>query len=1843
MAAKRAKFTGKKGRRQRKLRHGPIEALESRVLLSGSIALSTSTWTPIGPAASAGGNVAGHGPVSGRVTGIAADPTNANVVYLASAGGGVWKTLDGGSSWSPLTDNQSTLFMGAIAIAPSNDNIIYAATGDATNSSQSFYGRGVLKSTNAGATWTLMGNTVFNRRTIAQVAVDPTNPNTVYVAVAGSGISGVTGNTGIYKSSDGGVTWTNTTASLSTTDRYMDIQIDPANPLHLFCSRNSGSGANGVYVSNDGATTWTLVGGGAPSGPAMANTKVAISPSNSQVVYASFSTSDSRLLGIFKSSDGGVTWTQLSNVPDYLAGNAFYSDTLAVDPHNSDVVYAGGVAGMLQSTDGGQSWADITVGVGGTTGTHWDHHADVFDANGRLLDGNDAGIWRLDNADPTAITWSDLNSNLQISTFLSGSLDPTNPDNAFAAGQDNAIAQFSGSLVWNQHAEGPNDGSVFIDPQDPNRVYVQTANTDAGPQNFIRRSDDGGLTWTGITNGIDPTEPQAFYAGFAIDPSNGNHLVYGTDRVYETYDGGNTWTPISNPNTNGWTVGATASIAKLAIAPSDPHTIYAADSGHIFVTTNDGATWTQRDPFNSPFGGIVVDPHNAQIAYVMGGQFGTSKIMRTADGGATWQNIAGNLPDLPTYALAINNGTLYAGNDNGVFVSIDDGMTWTRFAAGLPNVQVRDLEFDPVNNILAAFTYGRGAWEISTVPSAPLVVNTLADDTTPGDGQLSLREAIVAANTTGQSIMLDPSLAGGTINLDPANGPLIVTASITVNNPSQTNVTINTSGFPVEAAGSAVVRLNDFSFSSASGPAIQIDSAAWLSLQNATVNADITDNGRFSLYQFADGVISGVISGTGNLNKNGPATLRLSGAKNYLGQTSVRSGILIGDTTALRGILAATPGGTIAFDQSTLANSDGFFNGTVFGGGEVHVVGPASVVRMGTFGSSPATLTNAGPTLVDPGAALVASTTNDIGTNSPLIINGSFDLGGFDHTIQSVTGSGFIFNASSLANPLATLTVGNSVSTTFSGVLEDVPPNSGSAGQLALRKIGTSQLALIGANTYTGGTTIIAGGLRGNTLGLQGNIVANGSMTAVGLTFDQSLGGLGDGTFVGAVSGNASTSFNNGIVRLAPGSMLHNSQPTSINGTLIAGAPDQLGNAVVFVNGTFDLGGFDQTVGALLGAGTIYNSEPAGQSGLATLTLGSIGVVNSFTGVLEDHLPGAANNGILALNTDGQRLTLTGNNTYTGGTTVSGPLVVGPSTGDPLGTGPVVISSADSSLPSVSLQGQLTAPVQQIVPVTGFNQDVIVDASAPDTVSSTSTYVDNPTAGNGFVWYERGFGGAAAQGTGLPAGSVFTSLANPAVSFQLQPANANNVALLINSSATMQLVDPAQFSSLNFLAASANGQTVLNVKLNFADGSSTTTFFNVSDWFNGANAAIVAGGRVLRTPGASVSLTPGNPRLYELDYNLSPADQLKVLDSVTFSENNTLRVGVYAISGAELSTLPAQSYPNAVQVNADTTLDVENSSSAAFGNLTIGSSQLAFTGTSLAALSFTGVDLAGDHTFNLPAGLTLSVGPVSDGGGGYALGLSGPGTLVLNGADNYGGATSVDAGKLIVQTAGALPSRTALSIIDNGLVRLPSVGSPFFASAGSLNIAPGSQLDIGNNSFLINYGTNPDPLATIQSYLVGGYDGGLWDGAGATAAGTIVSASAASDASRSTAVGYRDVLATLDNGVLANTIWLKFTLYGDANLDGTVNAKDLVSLAHHLHQPGNWEDGDFNYDGVVDKSDMTALLANFGRTVPGAPSAMSAIAASAPSAVSGALTNTKARPAKHKHHFKPHSARHEPG
>jgi hypothetical protein len=803
-----------------------VEHLEKRVMLSTSplaakpaaevAGLNNAAWTSVGPTTITNGDVPGKNDVASRITGIATDPTNPNLYYVSSANGGVFRTTDGGATWTPLTDLAPTLATGAIAIAPSNPNVIYVGLGDATvafasftatDTTDNFYGRGILRSLDGGVTWTLLG-TQFDGQTIAKIAVSPTDPGTLLVAINTDGENANnTKPTGIFRSTDGGITWTLQTANISTDDIYDDLIYNPANPLQAFASITSiNNGQGGIYQTIDGGLLWTNF---TTNNIDFGKISLAISTAASGDLFFSLESNYSGDLGgaypypyypgyagEFDTTSGALT---LFTVPIYSNARGFYDNSIAVSQTDPNVIYLGGstdgttdgngnaLNGVLESTDGGQTFTDITVGSSGNNGPAPSAHVLTVTASGQLLDGTDAGVWKLTSGTSATVTWSDLNAGLNDNEITSVALAPTNVGQLVAGGYTNGTLTADGSTTWTVASDDPT-GYVAIDPTNSQIEYASSPAT----SDFFSKSTNGGTSFTASDTGITPGGGQTF-PPFVIDPTNHNRLLLGTDGVYESVDAGAAWAEIGipggggfNPNDDPVTAVATRT-GGVGGASIYAATYSVADGGEIFVSHDDGATWTEidlpttnLDPNNTDpltlagqIDKIVVDNVNSDTAYVVEDGFNPGEtvvgtdtnavttyngqhVFETNDGGTDWRDISSNLPNAPYHALAVlptgQNGyqhTLYVGGDDGVFVSFDDGYDWHPLAPGLPDVQVDDLEIDTTNGILAAATYGRGVYEISTaVPNATVgsfVFNDIAG--------------------TGTDPSTDPGLAGVTLDL----------------------------------------------------------------------------------------------------------------------------------------------------------------------------------------------------------------------------------------------------------------------------------------------------------------------------------------------------------------------------------------------------------------------------------------------------------------------------------------------------------------------------------------------------------------------------------------------------------------------------------------------------------------------------------------------------------------------------------------------------------------------------------------------------------------------------------------------------------------------------------------------------------------------------------------------------------------------------------------------------------------------------------------------------------------------------------------------------------------------
>jgi subtilisin-like proprotein convertase family protein len=793
-----------------------MTTLEQRALPSSSIPLSTVNWTALGPAPLLGAQTPGSFNVAGRAAGLAVDPGNPDVVYVGTAGGGVWKTTNATAanpSWTPLTDNQASEFIGCVTLAPSNSSIVYVGTGEEELRALSFYGKGVLKSTDAGATWTLLGNSVFDRTVIGNIVVHPTNPNIVFAAIGNHGTDcNPAQATGVFRSTDGGVTWTNLTTAISTTDDYTTLIRDPTDPNVMWTGVGTrlGSAANGIYKTTNALAatpTWTLVSN-LPFGSTVGRTRIAIAPSNNQVLYVAMSDPAGNLLKWYQSTNGGTSWIDRTSVTPGT-DRMWYSLNLLVDPTNANIVYWSGTTNLLRSTTGGASWTAINSGADGK-GPHVDHHGFAMDSAGRFLDVSDGGAWRYT---PSTNLWADLNGTntgrnastaLNTIQFMGIAISPTDPDFVIGGTQDNGLARFSDSLGWTL-AEGGDGGDVIMDPFNSSQMWRANPVGSYGASAYVRRSTDGGNSWVSIVNGISSTSTAAaaFYPPMAADPGTPNRIFFGADVLYVSTNAGTNWTRLP-----GDTFTFPHELRAIAVGPTSSSTIYvscgasadgtanAYGADQLFVTTNDGVTWTDRTPqAGGDYQKIVVDPTNSNVAYAVNANFSPTgdNIFRTTNAGQTWTSISTTLIDAPFYDLVLDPGptpsssddVLYAGGDQGVYRSTDLGATWSKFGNGLPISQVRDLEFAPQTKILAAATHGRGVWEILTgIPNVPGQISGTVYNDQNANAKLDAGE---------------PGLGGWTVFRDDNNNGMIDNYGTS---------TINATGLPVNIPDAGMGMVN---------------------------------------------------------------------------------------------------------------------------------------------------------------------------------------------------------------------------------------------------------------------------------------------------------------------------------------------------------------------------------------------------------------------------------------------------------------------------------------------------------------------------------------------------------------------------------------------------------------------------------------------------------------------------------------------------------------------------------------------------------------------------------------------------------------------------------------------------------------------------------------------------------------------------------------------------------------------------------------------------------------------------------------------------------------------------
>lgn len=651
-------------------------AWNQKIAMKTNSITSNFFWTSIGPTP---GYYFNYGNISSRIVTGAYHPSNPNIIYIGTANGGVWKSTNNGSTWFPLTDNMPSLSMGAIVIDTQNPNIIYAGTGEATYSGVSYYGRGLLKSSDGGNSWTHITQGLPNSTYFSRLRIRPLNSNHLLAAL---------GNSGLYRSTDAGNSWTQIASG-----RCDDVIFTPSGDTAFAV----GSGVGLIRSVNGGQTFSSYGATGLPSGT---RTHFDISYSNPSILFAAVYASGTGVR-VYKSTDKGISWVQSGESQNFDGGQAWYDLYCLINPSNPNIVFVGTID-IYRTTNGGTSWQNITNGYS-SGNVHVDHHYLVFHPTNPniILSLNDGGIYRSTN---DGNTFENLNTNLTLTQFYRIAASPFNPRRILGGTQDNGTQETQSTLNW-AAAFGGDGGEVCFYPFSPNIILGETQN------GGIRRTTNGGTTWVSATSGISTSENVAWIAPIINDPSTLNTFYTARQRVYKTTTSGSSWFAVSG-NVNG-----TNAVRNLSVSLTNSKILYATSGALVFRSTDWGANFTNVTSGlpNRTITSVYIHPDSSNIAFVTFSGFGAGKIYKTTNDGQSWINISSNLPDSPVNDLLIipedPNKLLFAATDIGVFYTTDGGTNWIETDNGLPNTVIMHLDYSPSLQLVRAGTHGRGVYE----------------------------------------------------------------------------------------------------------------------------------------------------------------------------------------------------------------------------------------------------------------------------------------------------------------------------------------------------------------------------------------------------------------------------------------------------------------------------------------------------------------------------------------------------------------------------------------------------------------------------------------------------------------------------------------------------------------------------------------------------------------------------------------------------------------------------------------------------------------------------------------------------------------------------------------------------------------------------------------------------------------------------------------------------------------------------------------------------------------------------------------------------------------------------
>ena len=648
---------------------------------------SMANWSALGPTSYTNG-ANGYNGGLGRVNVIAFHPTNANIIYIGMPAGGVWKTTDGGTTWSPMADILASIGVSGIAVDHGTPNTIYILTGD--GDAADTYSIGIMKSTDGGATWVTTGLSwsvnSFNRG--YKLLMHPTNASIMFAVTTA----------GILKTTDGWATWSNVQGG-----SFRDIEFKPGAPATMYATT-----ANAFFRSINTGSSWGAIGTGLPANENRA--AIAVTPANSSYVYYLAGPGgiggNGTYNGMYRSTDSGVSFSTMSTTPNILGNDingggtsdqSWYDLAIAVNPSNANNTITGGV-NVWRSTNGGVANTLIAYwfSPGASQYVHADIHELVYNqVDGVLYCGSDGGISR---STDDGVTWTNIWNGLQIMQFYRIAGVETNQNLLYGGTQDNGTNKYTGSTTI-LHILGGDGMDCMIDYNNNNNVYYSFQN------GGLQRSTNGGTSSTGI----QPSgSTGAWVTPYGMDATNPSIIYGGYSDVYRSTNMGTSWSNLGSDGRGAFAVGV-----------NDGTRLYAANGSAIQTSANTGGSWTtvtgSWPALTITF--IAVDPANANRVWItLGGYTAGQKVYESTNAGGSWTNISGSLPNTPALSIAYENtgGTpmdaVYVGMGVGVYYR-SDVTSWTLHDTGLPNVPVFDLQINHTNSKIRAGTYGRGLWE----------------------------------------------------------------------------------------------------------------------------------------------------------------------------------------------------------------------------------------------------------------------------------------------------------------------------------------------------------------------------------------------------------------------------------------------------------------------------------------------------------------------------------------------------------------------------------------------------------------------------------------------------------------------------------------------------------------------------------------------------------------------------------------------------------------------------------------------------------------------------------------------------------------------------------------------------------------------------------------------------------------------------------------------------------------------------------------------------------------------------------------------------------------------------